>query len=129
VFEPEPEAVFGLAFRRAAEGTGAEGGTDETRLVYDAGRGRLEIEASPASLAAGLNPGLDWAPTALDGSGRLRLRVFLDRSMLEVFCNDAICLCARHYPARPDSLGLAAFCRAGRARLVSLDAWEMAATH
>ena len=49
--------------------------------------------------------------------------------MLEVFANDAICLCARHYPARPDSLGLAAFCRAGRARLVSLDVWDIAATH
>jgi beta-fructofuranosidase len=127
VFEPEPGAVFGLAFRRAADASGAEGGADETRLVYDARHGRLEIEASPSSLAAGLKPGLDWAPVALE-DGRLRLRAFLDRSMLEVFANDAICLCARHYPARPDSLGLAAFCRAGRARLASLDVWDIAAT-
>jgi beta-fructofuranosidase len=128
VFEPEAGAVFGLSFRRAAEAAGADGGADETRLVYDVRQGRLEIEASPASLAAGLRPGLDWAPTMLDGRGRLRLRVFLDRSMLEVFANDAICLCARHYPSRPDSLGLAAFCRTGRARLVSLDVWDIAAT-
>jgi beta-fructofuranosidase len=124
VFEPEPGAVFGLAFRRGADGAGS----DETRLVYDTRQERLEIEASPASLTAGLQPGLDWAPLTLDASGRLRLRVFLDRSMLEVFANDAICLCARHYPAHPDSVGLAAFCRAGRARLVSLDVWDIAAT-
>ncbi len=66
------------------------------------------------------------APLALEPGERLRLRVFLDRSILEVFANGRQCMTQRIYPSRSDSLGVAAFTAGGSARLARLHAWRMA---
>jgi beta-fructofuranosidase len=55
----------------------------------------------------------------------LKLQLFLDGSVLEVFANDKTCLSSRIYPTRPDSLGLGLFASGGRARLRAVDVWEM----
>jgi beta-fructofuranosidase len=55
----------------------------------------------------------------------LRLHVFLDRSVLEVFANEHTCLASRLYPTRPDSLGLDVFSRHGRVKLKTLDIWTI----
>ena len=53
------------------------------------------------------------------------LRVFIDRSVIEVFANDRQCLTVRVYPGCDDSRGVSLFARGGVARLVSLDCWQM----
>ena len=55
----------------------------------------------------------------------VRLRVFVDRSILEVFANGKQCLTLRAYPDREDSAGVSVFARGAAAKLVSLDAWQM----
>ena len=55
----------------------------------------------------------------------LRLRVFVDRSIVEVFANDRQCLTLRVYPQRDDSAGVSVFARGSGARLASLDVWRM----
>jgi beta-fructofuranosidase len=55
----------------------------------------------------------------------LRLRIFMDRSIVEVFVNDVQSLTLRAYPDRDDSVGVSFFARGGTAKLVSLDAWQM----
>ena len=55
----------------------------------------------------------------------LELRVFIDRSVIEVFANDRQCLTVRVYPGREDSRGVSLFARRGNARLVSLECWQM----
>ncbi|MGH2562481.1 MAG: GH32 C-terminal domain-containing protein, partial [Thermomicrobiales bacterium] len=55
----------------------------------------------------------------------LRLHVFLDGSVIEVFANGRASITDRIYPSRPDSLGVGLLARAGRATLTSLDVWEM----
>ncbi|MBI2941927.1 MAG: glycoside hydrolase family 32 protein [Chloroflexi bacterium] len=57
----------------------------------------------------------------------LELRVFVDRSVVEVFADNRHYLAKRIYPARPDSLGVQVFALGGSATLRSLDAWQMAA--
>ena len=57
----------------------------------------------------------------------LRVQVFIDRSVIEVFANGRLCLTSRVYPTRDDSVGVAAFAIGGRATLRRLDAWTMAA--
>ena len=57
----------------------------------------------------------------------LELRVFVDRSVIEVFANGRHYLAMRIYPARKDSLGVQVFALGGGATLRSLDVWEMAA--
>ncbi len=55
----------------------------------------------------------------------LKLRVFIDRSIVEVFVNGRQCVTARVYPDREDSLGVSLRAQGREAELVSLDAWQM----
>jgi beta-fructofuranosidase len=55
----------------------------------------------------------------------LRLNVFLDASVVEVFANGRACLTGRIYSSRNDSVGVNIFAKEGRARLQRLDAFEM----
>ena len=65
------------------------------------------------------------APFRLEAGERLQLRVFLDRSILEVFANRRQCVTQRLYPSRSDSVDVVLFSRGGAARFISVEAWEM----
>ena len=55
-----------------------------------------------------------------------RAHIFVDASVIEVFRDGLECLTDRYYPARADSLGVGLFSKAGKARLKSLDIWNVA---
>jgi len=55
----------------------------------------------------------------------LELRVFVDRSVVEVFVNGRQCVAVRVYPGRKDSVGVSLQSRGADATLNSLDAWRM----
>ncbi|MCZ6680760.1 MAG: GH32 C-terminal domain-containing protein, partial [Candidatus Poribacteria bacterium] len=57
----------------------------------------------------------------------VELRVFVDRSVVEVFADGRHYLAKRIYPARSDSLDVQLFARGGKATVRSLDAWQMEA--
>lgn len=59
------------------------------------------------------------------GNERLRLRVFIDRSFVEVFVNERQYLAMRVYPGRKDSLGVSLRAVGRDATLKSLNAWQM----
>ena len=65
-------------------------------------------------------------PLKLNAHSRtLKLHVFIDRSVLEVFIDDgATCVTRVEYPGEKD-LGVSVFADNGGATLKSLDAWEM----
>ncbi|SEJ58664.1 Glycosyl hydrolases family 32 C terminal [Azotobacter beijerinckii] len=64
-------------------------------------------------------------PVAL-GHTRIALRIFLDRSSIEVFVDDGTyTLSSRIYP-RPDSLGVRAFAVNGRGTFGEGTAWNLA---
>ena len=54
-----------------------------------------------------------------------RLRVFIDRSIVEVFVNEKRCAAVRVYPQRRDSLGISLLSRGLPAQLRVLDVWKM----
>jgi len=54
-----------------------------------------------------------------------KLRVFVDRSVVEVFINGRQCLAVRVQPSRPDSLGVSLRAQGQDAELRSLDVWQM----
>ena len=60
-----------------------------------------------------------------DPAEPLRLRVFVDRSVVEVFVNERQYLAMRVYPGRHDSLGVSLRAQGQDAVLESLDAWQM----
>ena len=55
----------------------------------------------------------------------LELRVFVDRSIVEVFVNDKQCVAARVYPERADSDGVSMRSQGAASELTRLDVWEM----
>ncbi len=65
------------------------------------------------------------APVDADPGELLKLRVFLDRSVVEVFVNGKQCVAVRLYPGREDSLGVSLRAQGRDATLKSLDAWQM----
>ena len=67
----------------------------------------------------------ETAPIFMRRGEKLRLRVFIDRSVVEVFVNERQCLAVRVYPGREDSVGVSLRSQGRDAQLKSLDAWQM----
>jgi len=67
----------------------------------------------------------ETAPVYLSPQETLKLRVFIDRSVVEVFVNGRQCLALRVYPGRTDSTGISLRAQGADARLHSIDAWQM----
>lgn len=92
-------------------------------------RRELMIDVSQASLGpevASRTP--EIGPLYLKQGELLRLRVFIDRSIVEVFANGRQCLTQRLWPTRADALGVSLFSRGGKTIVKSIEAWEMAAS-
>jgi len=66
------------------------------------------------------------APLDLPKATALQLRIFVDKSVVEVFANDRQAIARRVYPVRKDSLGVVLFANGGTAAFKSVKAWEMA---
>lgn len=124
----------GLLVRRSPDGA------EQTVIEFDRAAGRLRIDLARSTLdgsiryhhycmIGGDNPPVteQSAPFELADGEPLRLRVFLDRSILEIFANERLCLTQRLYPTREDSQGIAFF-SSGSAWL-TLDAWDMDPTN
>jgi len=86
----------------------------------------ISIDTSYSStLPEALSRAPETAPVFLDDDEPLQLRVFIDRSVVEVYANGRQCVAVRVYPAREDSVGVSLRAQARAARLNSLDAWQM----
>lgn len=70
----------------------------------------------------------ETAPIHLRPGEPLKLRVFIDRSVVEVFVNGRQCVALRVYPGRADSLGVSLRAQGQDAALIALDAWQLSAT-
>ncbi len=112
-------AAFGLDMRRSPDGA------EYTRIVYDRARQRIEIDRRRSSSSAEDQHDVQGGMLELADGEALRLHIFVDRSVVEVFANDHMCLTSRVYPSRPDSLGVALFAQGGAAELRSIDLWEV----
>jgi sucrose-6-phosphate hydrolase SacC (GH32 family) len=66
------------------------------------------------------------APLSLHAGESLKLRVFLDKPMLEVFANNRQCITQQIFPARKDSSGFKVSAKGGPATVRFLEAWDMA---
>ena len=65
------------------------------------------------------------APLLVEPGEPLRLRVFVDRSVVEVFANGRQCIAARVYPGRKDSTGVSVTARGQETVLLSASCWQM----
>jgi beta-fructofuranosidase len=89
--------------------------------------GSIAIDNSKGSLSPLVRPRVvESADVKIDKDETLKLRVFIDRSVIEVFVNDRQCVSVCTYPEMVDSKGVSirALGR-GDATLKSIDAWQM----
>ena len=86
----------------------------------------ITIDSSrSSSLPDVLSRSPETAPVLIGPDEPLRLRVFVDRSVVEVFVNGRQCVAMRVYPGREDSVGVSLRSQGRDAALGSLDAWQM----
>ena len=103
----------------------AIGGTKRARPV-DRFASLLTLDTSYSSiLPSARSRAPETAPIRIDPDEPLRLRVFVDRSVVEVFANGKQCVAVRVYPGRADSTGVSLRAQGSPAQLRSLDAWQM----
>ncbi len=110
---------YGLKVRRSPDGD------EETLVFYDASKRKLVIDTTRSSAGEGPKS-LEGGPLELNEDEPLELRVFLDRSVVEVFANDRQAVMRRIYPTRSDSQGILLFAEGGPVEVRSLQAWDMA---
>ena len=65
------------------------------------------------------------APVLLQEDEKIDLRVFIDKSVVEVFINNKQCFAARVYPGRDDSIGVSLQSQGKDSKLISLNVWQM----
>jgi len=107
----------GLKVRASADGK------EETLLYYDTDKQELVFDST--RIGSEGRKVAEHAPFALKPGEPLKLRVFVDKSVVEVFANDRQAISRRVYPVRNDSVGVSLFARGGRVRFNTVKAWEM----
>ncbi len=110
--------AFGVIIRRSPMGE------EETLIGYDREKGEVFLDATCSSLDSSLTKPFCSAHLELSDKP-LFLRIFIDRSVVEVFVNRKLTLTTRIYPAHRDSLGIGLFVKEGTAKLVKFEAWAM----
>lgn len=135
--DPGSASQVGLKVRRSPQGE------EETVIVYESTSHKLILDVAKSSLDKDVRYGthrphtaeggddvrIQRAPFAVAAGETFELRVFLDRSIIEVYGDDRQCVTQRIYPSRRDALGVSLFCKGGSAKVLSLKAWDMAATN
>ncbi|MCC6178525.1 MAG: glycoside hydrolase family 32 protein [Chloroflexi bacterium] len=111
--------VFSLLVRRSPDGK------EQTDIRYERATARLLVDRDRASLDPATGRGIVGGVCPLEDGSRLRLQVFVDRSIIEIFANGRLCITERVYPTRPDTLGVALAAEGGTAVVRSLDVWRM----
>jgi beta-fructofuranosidase len=96
-----------------------------TRLSYFPGSARFELDTTRASLDPHAPGSVHEIPSLSLERGLLHLRLFVDRSILEVYLNGWACLTARMYPTLATSQGVQVFSKGGDLRLQTLDVWTI----
>ena len=99
-------------------------GQEETLIVYDAVAGELRINAEksgPEDAAKSVEAG----PFELQEGEPLQLRVFVDKSVVEVFANRRQAVVRRIYPAQADSLGVSLVAAGGTVEVHALKSWRI----
>ena len=96
------------------------------RSKYDGINDTLVLDASNSSLSPkvmGRMP--EVAEFDLKKGETLKVRIFIDKSIVEIFANDRQWMLRRVYPTLPESVGVSIKAHGNDAKIKSLKAWQM----
>lgn len=91
-------------------------GAESTPIVYH--RGHRRLTAGPVHVSQNNN-------LTLSPGERLRLNIFIDASVIEIFANNRMCLTDRAYTSSPDCTNISLFARGGTAKMKSMQVFEL----
>ena len=115
---PEGAQQFGVKVRASPDGQ------EETLVYFDRNDMKLKIDTTKSSLGEGPKS-VEAGPLQLEPRETLRLRVFVDKSVVEVFANDRQAVIRRIYPTKKDSVNVVVFSKGGSVEIPKLEAWDM----
>jgi beta-fructofuranosidase len=120
--DPGSAASVALRVRRSP------GGEEETVIALRRAVRALVVDRSRASLDRLARGGAHGGHLPLASGDPLRLHVFVDGSLLEVYANERLAITERVYPTRVDSTGVMIDAIDGAARLLDLRIWTLDAS-
>jgi beta-fructofuranosidase len=97
-----------------------------TAVSYDSVEEKLAVDCTCSSLSGEVDRPITSGNLRPGREGKVHFRIFLDRSVLEIFLGDASCITQRIYPSRQDSLALRFRVRKGSVSVHRLLAWRLA---
>ena len=116
---PQKEEFTRIAFFR-------ERGFRDPDLEREGRDSLITIDSSYSSVAPDvLSRAPETAAVFIEPDETLKLRVFIDKSVVEVFVNGKQCVAMRVYPDREDSVGVSLRSQGQDSELRSIDAWQM----
>lgn len=105
-----------------------------TRIAFYKERGLRTLQKSSVITLDNTNSSIlpdvksrpeELAPVVIGKNEPLKLRIFIDKSVVEVFVNGRQYLCERVYPGLEASKGISFLARGSGAVVKSFDAWQM----
>jgi beta-fructofuranosidase len=118
----------GLRVRSTADGS------EQTLIGYDRDSQKVFCDTTSSSTdpeTLNLPPplsgrGIQGGALNIGKMGLLRLRIYIDASVIETFADGKVSLSDRVYPTSAASLGIGLFAKGGTARLRNLTLWDLA---
>ncbi len=98
-------------------------GQEETVIFYDSGDNKLKFDTRKSGLSFGRKI-IEEAPLELGKGELLRLHIFIDKSIVEVFANDRQAMARMIYPTLNGKI-ISLFSRGGDADVRSLKLWQL----
>ena len=112
-------------------------GREQTPVLIDREKNLLQVDMRNSSLDKPVykefvvirepNPSMDTqdAPFKVGKGEKVSLRIFLDKSMLEVFANDRQCITQVIYPTLKDAIHIQVFAEDAPIRVEELKFWKL----
>lgn len=100
-------------------------GEQQTLIVYCRSEASLSIDRTRSSLTDGVAKDVRSAPLVLQPNETLKLHLFVDHSVVEVYANEHTCLTTRVYPQGDGGYTPFLYAQGGNAQLLRLQAWNL----
>ena len=144
VIQPQASTRFGIKLLASSDGK------EETAVTFDFAKQTVSVDCTRASLGKDIyhpfphpwsahhpmggmygkeDARVQTAPLGIRNGQLLGLRLFLDRSILELYVDQGPCLTQRVYPTRADAKNIVLFSTGGSTKVLRVDAWDIAATN
>ena len=100
----------------------SKNGSEQTLVYYDRANDSLVMDTTHSGPEG--RRVVERAPFRLKAGEVLRLQIFVDKSVVEVFANDRQAITRRVYPTQKDSLGISVFAEPGT-KINQIEGWTM----